>query len=211
MNSNYYHNNKEFKIATLTGNGIRSIGKVFSKDSENILNKLIKDKSINKILNDRNLKVEEIHEIEYKNSNGCLGYNVNMGEKIGIVLSKQGLKFKYNTLISILLHEIAHCYIGKHNNNFKQLEEDLRKEYIKYGLQNSQVKVWDNYYFPYSNGPSMELHNQIIYHKKNDGHILNNKTNYFVTNFIIKLYLIINFILQHFRKFLTTGYSFNIS
>lgn len=122
------------------------------KEAKELLCKLVNDGALNKIMIKRGIMIDNIKEISNNNPMNCLGYNKNMGHEIAIVLRMWGGCLEYDDVIGIILHEIAHCDHMGHDINFKNREEELRKEYLSLGPQYGCFSIWDLPVLPPTNG-----------------------------------------------------------
>ena len=104
--------------------------------AESLLHKLSTDPSILAIMASHRWSVGRLSEMPPEGQVGvsasCLmGLNKNAGQEILLRLRTddwQGLR-AYNSLIDVLLHELTHNVFGDHDNDFKELNSVLKREY----------------------------------------------------------------------------------
>lgn len=114
---------------------------------KNILCMLINDRALMKMFDKYDIIIKNLTEINYNPSSKCLGMNVNCGYDIYIVFRMNGNILEYNQLISIIIHEIAHCWFPDHDEKFINIEKKLRNKWYKYAIQFNQISMFDKFIF----------------------------------------------------------------
>jgi hypothetical protein len=121
---------------------------IINNKHKSLMCKLVNDQGIYSICKKHSLIVSEIKEIEYDPSLRCIGINEN-GNTISIVMKT----LAYSELIAIVIHELVHHSVKPHDDKFKALENQYRKEYTQF------TGMLDN--FPISNGATIRLSNRM--------------------------------------------------
>lgn len=110
--------------------------------AEQLLKKLATDPAIVHIMHARHWTVGKLTELPPLGKVGIspaclLGLNKNNGEEICLRIRTDDLKGfrKYGVIIDTLLHELAHNVFSEHDNNFKMLNSELKKEYKDYHMK----------------------------------------------------------------------------
>jgi len=103
----------------------------------------------------KGIMIDNLCEIQFNGD--CLGNNENMGHTINVVLRKNNKMLSREETLAIILHEITHCTYSEHDDQFIQLEQQLRENYIQLALQNGDMPPWNKIIFPISTGKALIL------------------------------------------------------
>lgn len=150
------------RTATLYDSGFRRMKVLETGDKSHeaslLLCRLINDAAILYILQKFSIFIDKISEREFDETDSCLGTNEGFGTKIHIVLRKpSGELIQYNDLVSILLHELAHCWVMHHKQAFIDKEKELRELYLLKAFKSGVVKPWEEFVFAESRGSHLTL------------------------------------------------------
>ena len=107
-----------------------------SAESQAILVKVASDEGIRGVLEKRQWNIGQLSELSPVQQS-LLGLNKNKGQEILLRLrnmvspgdASAGLFLDYTTIIDTMLHELAHCVHGPHDEKFYALYRELQKEY----------------------------------------------------------------------------------
>lgn len=119
-----------------------------ASEARALLQKLSVDPGIVHIMEKRNWRVGTLREIPPQGKVGIspvclLGYNRNFGEEICLRLRTDdyGGFRKYAVIIATLLHELCHNVYADHDNNFKALNSELKREYDALHMRRIQTRT----------------------------------------------------------------------
>jgi hypothetical protein len=101
--------------------------------AKDILHRIWDDVGIRQIMAKRNWVLGKLIEL-HPNQRSILGYNRNKGELIALRLRTDDLSgFRYfESIVKVMLHELAHFEFSDHDDNFHRLNRQLNKEYEMY-------------------------------------------------------------------------------
>lgn len=98
-----------------------------SQQARDILQRLSTDISITTVMKKHNWKVGVLSELTPLEVTK-LGYNMNKGAEISLRLRFENGFRSYDSIKNVLYHELAHMEISEHNNDFKALNSQIRRE-----------------------------------------------------------------------------------
>jgi WLM domain len=140
--------NKDYKFCKIVACSWQSFGHRPNSDTphdfeaKRLLDKMATDPGVVAVLKERELVVGTLGEMDpiddrlmqqKQQEGGCLlGYNTNAGARIDIKLRNDNLKgFRaYPELVSTLIHELSHNWVGEHNLLFWTNFGQMRVEYL---------------------------------------------------------------------------------
>lgn len=140
--------NKDYKFCKIVACSWQSFGHRPNSETphdfeaQRLLEKMATDPGVVAVLKERELVVGTLGEMDpiddrlmqkKQQEGGCLlGYNTNAGTRIDIKLRNDNLKGfrQYPELISTLLHELSHNWVGEHNLLFWTNFGQMRVEYL---------------------------------------------------------------------------------
>lgn len=135
------------------------------------LEQLAEDRGILRILEDHKWTIGKLSEMPPEGmvgvSESCLmGLNRNKGEEILLRLRTDdwsGLR-PYLSVVDVLLHELAHCVHGDHDNNFKALWSLLKMEYAQHSSREKRGRstVGSETYQPPASAFSTEENSHVL-------------------------------------------------
>ncbi|KAJ3267816.1 hypothetical protein HDV01_003956 [Terramyces sp. JEL0728] len=101
--------------------------------ARDLLFKLRDDPSIKQIMFEREWRVTRLIEL-HPDEKTILGYNQNKGQVIALRLRTDNLDgFRYyNSIVKVLLHELAHMIFSEHDEHFHRLDRELNRDYERY-------------------------------------------------------------------------------
>lgn len=119
--------------------------------------RVLNDRALDQIMKETGIMIDRLYELRYSSKDLCLGLNTSMGHSIGVVTRVNSTMLDYSTVVAIVLHEIAHCSYSNHGRDFVNLEQILRRKYLKIAPSVGSIKVWDKFEFPTSTGSSLMI------------------------------------------------------
>jgi hypothetical protein len=101
--------------------------------AKDLLYRIWDDVGIRQIMAKRNWVLGKLIEL-HPDQRSILGYNQNKGQVIALRLRTDDLSgFRYfESIVKVMLHELAHFEFGDHDEHFHQLNRQLNKEYEMY-------------------------------------------------------------------------------
>jgi len=111
----------ECKVQTL-----RTLGRERDKEVHAMLEHIAWQ--VEPIMLKRNWKVNELKELEPENTTR-VGDNTNRGQRVRVMCrNRDDSLFPYEKALQTMLHELVHCRIGPHNDDFWQLLDEITQE-----------------------------------------------------------------------------------
>ncbi|KAJ3314766.1 hypothetical protein HDV04_005772 [Boothiomyces sp. JEL0838] len=103
------------------------------ENARELLFKLRDDPSIKQIMYEREWRVTRLIEL-HPDEKTILGYNQNKGQVVALRLRTDNLDgFRYyNSIVKVLLHELAHMIFSEHDEHFHRLDRELNRDYERY-------------------------------------------------------------------------------
>ncbi|KAJ2992180.1 hypothetical protein HDV02_003247 [Globomyces sp. JEL0801] len=98
--------------------------------ARNLLQKIRDDYGIKTIMREREWRVSLLKEL-HPNEKTILGYNQNKGQIIALRLRTDDLSgFRsYESIIKVMLHELAHMIFSEHDEHFHRLDRELNAQW----------------------------------------------------------------------------------
>lgn len=102
--------------------------------ARDLLQRIRDDPSIYQIMKEREWRVGTLSELHPNRDSSILGYNQNKGIVIALRLRTDALDgFRsYQSIVKVMLHELAHMIWSDHDNNFHALNRQLNRDYERY-------------------------------------------------------------------------------